>query len=186
MPAEHVEETVRSIEQLHAEHRVSASLQQRTVARMTSLVSRPPVVFALATLVVGWIGANTIALALGRSPFDAAPFPWLQGAATLVSLFLVVLVLGAQRHEDEVSDRREMLALELAILSEQKSAKIIRMLEEFRRDHPQMLDRVDREADIMAQPANPRQVLDAIKETQSHAGKTDASKKGLAPSPVRP
>ena len=56
-----------------------------------------------------------------------------------VSLFLVVLVLGSQRHEDEVNTRREMLSLELAVLSEQKTAKIIQMLEEFRRDHPQML-----------------------------------------------
>lgn len=171
MPTEHVEETVRSIEQLQAEHRVGASPQQRAVARMTAFVSRPAVVFVLASLVVVWVGANAIALALGGSPLDAAPFPWLQGVATLISLFLVVLVLGAQSHEDVVNERREMLALELAILSEQKLAKIIRMLEEFRRDHPQMLDRVDQEADIMAQPANPREVLDAIKETKSQASK---------------
>jgi uncharacterized membrane protein len=183
MPAEHVEETVRSIERVRAEHRTSASPPQRAVARMTAFVSRPALVFVLATLVVAWVGANAIALALGGSPLDRPPFPWLQGAGTLVSLFLVVLVLGAQRHEDEVGERREMLALELAILSEQKSAKIIRMLEEFRRDHPQMLDRVDREADAMAQPANPSQVLDAIKETKNQAGKTDAAKVEASPHP---
>jgi len=178
---DHVEDTVRSIERLYAEHRINASPQQRAVARMTAFASRPAVVFVLAALAVGWVGANALALALDASPLDAAPFPWLQGAATLVSLFLVVLVLGAQRHEDEVNERREMLTLELAILNEQKSAKIIRMLEEFRRDHPQMLDRVDQEADVMAQPANPRQVLDAIKETQNQGGKTDFSKTEAPP-----
>jgi uncharacterized membrane protein len=171
---DHVEETVRSIEQLHNEHRVRASPQQRALARMTELISRPLVVFILIAAVAAWIGLNSLAAAFGGSPLDAAPFPWLQGAATLASLFIVVLILGAHSHEDEVNAHREILSLELAILSEQKSAKIIRMLEEFRRDHPQMLNRVDQEAEAMAQPADPRSVLDAIKETHNQSGRTEA------------
>jgi uncharacterized membrane protein len=58
-----------------------------------------------------------------------------------------------------------MLALDLAILSEQKSAKIIRLLEEFRRDSPEIHDRVDLEAEAMAQPANPQSMIQAIKES---------------------
>jgi uncharacterized membrane protein len=170
---QHVEDTVSSIEQLQAEHRVAASPQQRAVAGLTGLISRPVVAFVLATAIAIWIVANVAAAALGRAPLDPAPFPWLQGAATLVSLFLVVLVLGAQRHDDEVNTRREMLSLELAVLSEQKSAKIIQMLEEFRRDHPQMLDRVDQQADAMARPTDPRSVLDAIKETQNRGVKPE-------------
>jgi uncharacterized membrane protein len=172
---DHVEETVRSIEQLHDEHRVRASPHQRAAARMTELMCRPPVFFVLIGVAAGWIGLNSFAVALGASPLDAPPFPWLQGAATLASLFIVVLILGAHKHEDEVNAHREILSLELAILSEQKSAKIIRMLEEFRRDHPQMLNRVDREAEAMAHPADPRSVLDAIKETHNQSNKTDAA-----------
>src|SRR5271154_2864742 len=96
---DHVEETVRSIEQLHDEHRVRASAHQRAATRMTELISRPLVVFALIGLVAAWIGLNTFAVAVGGSPLDAPPFPWLQGAATLASLFIVVLILGAHKHE---------------------------------------------------------------------------------------
>jgi hypothetical protein len=39
-----------------------------------------------------------------------------------------------------------------------------------RRDNPLIHDRVDREAEVMAQPANPQSVLDAIKETHAAAG----------------
>jgi uncharacterized membrane protein len=163
---EHVEGTMRSIEQLYAEHRVRASPQQRAVRRIIDVISRPSFVFIVMSSVVAWVGLNWLALGSGHAPIDAPPFPWLQGVATLISLLLVVLILGVQKHEDEVNEHREMLSLELAILSEQKTAKIIRMLEEFRRDHPQMLDRIDQEAEVMARPADPQSVLDAIKDTR--------------------
>jgi hypothetical protein len=57
--------------------------------------------------------------------------------------------------------------LELGILSEQKTAKVIELLEESRRDSPLIPDRVDQEANAMAQPSDPQSVLDAIKETHA-------------------
>ena len=48
--------------------------------------------------------------------------------------FVVVAALG---------QRRELLILELAILSEQKTAKVIQLLEEVRRDNPLIHDRVE-------------------------------------------
>ena len=53
------------------------------------------------------------------------------------------------------------------------------MLEESRRDNPLIRNRVDQEADAMAQPADPQSVLDAIKETHAEAeqisGPTDGA-----------
>jgi hypothetical protein len=49
---------------------------------------------------------------------------------------------------------------------EQKTAKVTQLLEESRRDNPLIRDRLDREAETMAQPADPKSVLDAIKETR--------------------
>jgi uncharacterized membrane protein len=166
---EHIEETVRSIKRLHAEHQVNASPHQRVVAGIAALVGRPAFAVVLSLAIVGWIGANALMAAEGLHAIDRPPFQWLQGAMTLVSLFLVVFIVGAQKHEDELIQRRELLTLELAILSEQKAAKLISLLEEFRRDSPQMRDRIDAEADAMAQPADPQSVLDAIKETRGDA-----------------
>jgi hypothetical protein len=47
----------------------------------------------------------------------------LEVTATLFSLLLVVLLLVAQKHEDELNAHRDTLTLELAILSEHKIAK---------------------------------------------------------------
>jgi uncharacterized membrane protein len=168
----HIEETIRSIARLHAEHHGAASPQQRAVDRLTALLGRPVFISVLALVIIGWIAANLLAIALGHHPLDPPPFQWLTGAISLVSLFMVVLVLGAQRHEEQIARHRELLTLELAILSEQKTAKVIQLLEEVRRDNPLIHDRVDHEANAMAQPADPQSVLDAIKET--HAAAADA------------
>ena len=86
-----------------------------------------------------------------------------------MSLYIVVLILATQRREYQLAQLREQLTLELAILSEQKTAKVIQLLEESRRDNPLIRDRVDQEAEAMAQPADPQSVLDAIKETHAEA-----------------
>jgi uncharacterized membrane protein len=51
----------------------------------------------------------------------------------------------------------------MALLTEQKTAKIIDLLEEFRRDSP-VRDRPDALAEAMAVPTNPTSVLNAIDE----------------------
>jgi uncharacterized membrane protein len=60
-------------------------------------------------------------------------------------------------------------------LSEQKTAKVIELLEEFRRDNPLVRDRVDQEADAMAQPSDPQRVLDAIKEIHADTAEIGGS-----------
>ena len=79
--------------------------------------------------------------------------------------YITALVLMSQRRKDELSELREQLNLELAIMTEKKVAKLIALNEEMRRDHPQLADRVDHQAEAMSKPADPEAVLDAFKET---------------------
>jgi len=171
----HIEETIRSIARLHAEHHQNATPLQRVVDRMTALLSRPGFIGASTVIVIGWISLNLLAAALGRHPIDPPPFSWLQGAVSLVSLYMVVLILVTQRREDQLSQQREQLTLELAMLGEQKTTKVIQLLEESRRDNPLIRDRVDQQAESMARPADARSVLEAIKETRAEAAQISGS-----------
>ena len=72
-------------------------------------------------------------MTLGRAGIDA-PFLWLLGAVNLFSLFFVTRVLVAQKHGDELNAPRDIRTLEPAILSEQKIAKVIQLLEGLRRE----------------------------------------------------
>jgi uncharacterized membrane protein len=178
LPA-HVEGTIRSITRLHAEHHQNATRLQRVADRMTALLGGPGFIGVLSVIVVGWMSVNLLAAALGFRPIDPPPFSGLGGAVSLMSLYMVVLILATQRREDQLAQHREQLILELARLSEQKTAKVIELLEEFRRDNPLVRKRVAHEADAMAQPADPQRVLDAIREIHADAaeigGSADAS-----------
>ena len=178
LPA-HIEETIRSIARLHAEHHQNATPLQRAVDRITALLARPRFIGLLIVVAASWISLNLLAAALGYRPIDPPPFSGLEGAVSLVSLYLVVLILATQRREYQLAQLREQLTLELAILSEQKTAKVIQLLEESRRDNPLIRNRVDQVAEAMAQPADPQSVLDAIKETHAEAeqisGPTDGA-----------
>jgi uncharacterized membrane protein len=77
-------------------------------------------------------------------------------------LLLAAMILIAQKHDDELATLRDPLTLELAILAEQKTAKGIALLGEFRRSAPDVEDRRDEVAEALAEPADPNVVLGAI------------------------
>ena len=162
----YVEDTVQAVARFHAAHEEDASSLQRLIERVTRRAGSPRFIASLTVLVVSWILLNLGLEALGRSPIDEPPFFWLQGAVALTALYMTVFILTTQRREDKLAGLRDQLTLELSILSEQKSAKIIGLLEELRRDDPSITDRPDEHADALSTPADPKVVLDALKDTQ--------------------
>ena len=163
---DHLNKAVRSVSQLHSDHRGRTTTSQRTVNSIAAVMGRPWFVVLVGLSVLVWIGANSIANRLGLELIDPPPFPWLEVVATLFSLFVVMLVLVAQKHEDELNAHRDTLTLELSILSEHKIAKVIQLLEELRRDSPHVEDRVDLQADQMAEPADAGSVLAAARANE--------------------
>jgi uncharacterized membrane protein len=161
---------VRSVAQLHSEHRGRTTSTQRAVNKVAAVVGRPWFIALVGFIVVAWIGANLIAARLGVEAVDPPPFAWLEMASALFSLLLVVLLLVAQKNEDELNAHRDTLTLELAILSEHKIAKVIQLLEELRRDSPHVEDRDDPQAQQMAEPADAGSVLAAVREKDEQQG----------------
>jgi uncharacterized membrane protein len=164
----HIEEIVRSIEKMHAEHHGRATRLERVVDRATALVGRPAFFGFLTLCVASWIAGNLILQWREGFALDAPPFSWLQVTLTLVALYVAALILTTQRRADQLAGHREQMTLQLAILSEQKAAKIIALLEELRRDSPEVKDRIDVEAQAMATPANAQAVSEAIREPHPH------------------
>ena len=174
LPA-HIEEAVRAIASLHAEHHNTATRPQRTLGALTFILAQPWFIGMLTATVIGWIAINLLAKSFGYAPLDTPPFAWLEIGLSLASLYMVLLVYINQRRDDQLAESREQLTLQLALLSEQKTAKVIQLLEEFRRDIPLVDNRFDPQAEAMARPVKPDRVLEAIKETSAEAERIGAA-----------
>jgi uncharacterized membrane protein len=175
LPA-HIEETVHAIGRLHIDHRQGSTGLQRVVERLTRFLSRPAAAGLLALGVAIWIGLNLILEALGAQAFDPPPFDGLQSLTGVGALLMTVFILVTQRREDELSELREQLTLQLAMVSEQKTAKLIELIEELRRDLPNVHDRPDAEAASLSHPSDRDAVLEALRENQVDARSGEGAK----------
>ena len=145
---------------LRAERRVSPN--QRAVEALTAYVGRPSFFLGVLVTVVVWIIANLVAPHFNVPRWDEPPFAWLQGIIGLGALLITIMILITQNRQGEITARLEHLDLQMSMLTEQKAAKIIELLEEMRRDSPTLPDRVDPEAEALQEASDPEIILTAL------------------------
>lgn len=163
------ESALQAFAQLRADHLEHSSHMGRIVDRTTALIGSATFLVMLSVLILVWAAANIGASQMGYNSLDAPPFSWLSSVVSLLALYVAILILATQRRADQLGSRRGELALELGILNEKKSAKIIELLEELRRDSPDIHNRVDRQATAMATPADTRAVLTVINDSDEQS-----------------
>jgi uncharacterized membrane protein len=171
-PPQHAEhaETIAAI-RARAENQLSSS--QRFVEAFTARIGRPATIGMLFVLIAIWIGWNVATAAEGRHPIDPPPFFWLQGVVALYAALISTFVLATQNREKRHAEQRAYLELQVNLLAEQKTAKIIELLEELRRDMPTVPDRVDRQANAMQQPVDTAAVLNTLQDTMEEKFEPD-------------
>lgn len=157
--SDHLNDTIEALAEFHQAHYRSATGLQRAVDRLTALLGTPYALIAMTAATIAW---SVLIFGLARPGAHAQAFSWLSLCATCASLLIVVLILSTQRREHLLAERRGQLILELAILSDRKSAKIIALLEEMRRDAPNIHDRHDAESAHMAAPTDLVEVAAAL------------------------
>jgi uncharacterized membrane protein len=113
-----------------------------------------------------WIAANLGAEEMGWKTFDEPPFFWLQGIVSLNAFIISTTVLIRQNRMSRLADHHAHLDLQVNLLTEEKSSKIIALLEELRRDMPNVRNKTDHEAEALAKPADAKAVLSAIEREQ--------------------
>ncbi len=140
------------------------SAPQRHAEIISNFVGRPVFVYAILVFVSLWIGINFSLLASQRLPFDEPPFIWLQGILGLAALLVTTVVLIKQNRIAKLSEQRDHLDLKMTMLIEQKTAKLIDLMEELRRDLPNVKNRHDSRAAVMQTAMSPERVLAALDE----------------------
>ncbi len=158
----HIQENIDAVQRMREESEREVGTHQRVIERGARALARPRTLYVLIFTVAGWVGLNLSLMATGRAPIDAPPFFWTQGAIALYAALVSTMVLIAQARQDREDQRRAQLELHVALLAEQKTTKIVSLLEELRRDLPNVRDREDPVANAMQQQVDPHDVHAAL------------------------
>jgi len=137
---------------------------QRILEHVSSFIGLPIFFGFILLFVALWVIVNIVLRLLGMTEFDPAPYFWLQGIVGLGALLTATVVLTKQNRLAKLEEQRAHLDLKVTLLTEQKVAKLIDLLEELRRDLPNVKDRPDPEAAVLQQSMNPGSVLAALDE----------------------
>ena len=157
-----ITQNIESIAEFYLREEEKISWPQRRVEKLCNLVSQPVFLGLLACSIGIWIAANLLLPILHLPVLDPAPFFWLQGLVSLWALLTTTVVLIRQERLARLERQREHLDLQVNLLTEQKTTKLILLIEELRRDLPMVRNRRDSEAEALQQWTDPHRVLAEI------------------------
>ena len=165
-----VTKNIEAILSMHHQEVKSLAGHQRMVEAIANFFGQPAFLYALVVGFIIWIMGSLFNPFL---PFYFPSFHWSDQGLDAAALLISTGVLVEQKREENFAEQRTQLMLQLNLLSEQKIAKIIAILEELRADLPNVRDRYDPEAVIMQEAADPIAVLNALQETLQRELATD-------------
>ena len=179
-----INDNIDAVVALHALAEQQVDTHQRTVESLTAWLGRPQFFYGILVGVGLWMGVNAAAPYLHLPRFDDPPFAWLQGAIGLGALLMTSVILITQNRQGKLAERREQLELQMSMLTEQRTAKIIDLLEELRRDLPSVRNRVDLEAEALTKTVDPHEVLatfeSRLEETLEAVGSSEEASRLVA------
>jgi uncharacterized membrane protein len=136
--------------------------RDRIVEKIAAFFGKSEFLYLQLLFFISWVICTHIApwlLPFGLPPFDAEEM-----GLDIAALLIATGVLVQQSRQDKLAEQRSHLSLQINLLTEQKIAKLIELMEELREDLPLIRDRHDFEAQIMQKATDPQIVLDILGE----------------------
>jgi uncharacterized membrane protein len=120
-----------------------------------------------------WIVLNTMP---GFEHYDPFPFPFLTLVVSLEAIFLSTFILISENRQSRIADRRNLLDLQINLLSEQENTKMLKLLAQIARKVGAEVD--DAEIRALVAPTHPDHLADQIEHTMSTVeSEAEAAKK---------
>ena len=162
--SDQISKNIAAVMEFYASEEKKITSSQRALEQISLFVGQP-IFLAFIFMFVGlWVLANAMLKQVGMGEFDPAPYFWLQGLISFSGLLIATVVLSKQNRLSKLAEQRAHLDLKVTLLTEQKAAKLIDLLEELRRDMPNVPNRHDADAAELKQSMNPELVLAALVE----------------------
>jgi uncharacterized membrane protein len=164
---EHVLKNVETIASHQERQTQSVKADRRILNKIAGFLARPGFLYFQIGFFAVWIGCTNLA----ERNLIAKNFPLFDlhlHGLEVASLLISTEVLIAQAHQEKVSEEQSQLALQLNLVTEQKIAKLISLVEELRTDLPNVKNRNDEEAEAMKQAIDPQAILEVIQKNTVH------------------
>jgi uncharacterized membrane protein len=161
-----ISQNIEAVLEFYTREEQKISISQRTLEKIGSLIGQPAFLGIIILFVFLWTLTNLILRKYSLAEFDPPPFLWLQGIVGLGALLTATIVLTKQNRLAKLEERRAHLDLKVTLLTEQKAAKLIDLLEELRRDMPNVRNRQDTEAESLQKSMKPDMVLATLDESE--------------------
>jgi uncharacterized membrane protein len=123
-----IEENIRHIAELEHQALAGRSLGEKIGDGAARVIGSMPFVLAHFVWFFVWIGLN-LKLIPGVHPFDPFPFGLLTLVVSLEAIFLSLFLLISQNRMTRQADKRSHLDLQINLLAEAETTKILRVLE---------------------------------------------------------
>jgi uncharacterized membrane protein len=160
------EQIVKNVEAItsHQErYQEQATTAQRVLEKIVSIFGRPEFLYFQIGFFALWEICGHL-VDLGILPTSFPEFDLREQWLDLASLFISTGVLVYENRQEKVSEERSHLMLQLNLITEQKIAKLISLVEELRTDLPNVKNRNDEEAELMKQATDPQVILEVIQK----------------------
>ena len=144
------EQVVKNIEAIigfQAKQEQKLPWRDRIVEKIAAFFGKSEFLYLQLLFFISWAICSNLApnlLPFGIPLFDAKSM-----GIDIAALLITTGVLVQQSRQDKLAEQRSHLILQINLLTEQKIAKLIKLMEELRADLPTIRDRDDLEAQVM-------------------------------------
>jgi uncharacterized membrane protein len=160
--SERVVKNIETIIGFQAKQQQKLPWRDRIIEKIAAFFGKSEFLYLQLIFFVSWSSCSHLAPEL--LPFGLCEFDFQEMGIDITALLIATGVLVQQTRQDKLAEQRSHLILQINLLTEQKIAKLIELIEELRTDLPDIRDRYDWEAQIMKQATDPQIVLNILRE----------------------
>jgi uncharacterized membrane protein len=168
------EQVIKNIEAIatHQErYHQNSPAHQRVIDKIAEIFGQPQFLY----FQIGFFTIWEICSYLSNRQILSADFPLFdlrEEGLDVAALLISTGVLIYQNRQEKISEERSHLMLQLNLITEQKIAKLISLVEELRTDLPNVHNRADLEAEIMKQSIDPQAILEVLQQNSEYSPTT--------------
>jgi uncharacterized membrane protein len=160
------EQVIKNIEAIatHQErYHQNSPAHQRAIDKIAAIFGQPQFLYFQIGFFTIWVICSYLS---NRQilPADFPRFDLREEGLEVAGLLISTGVLIYQNRQEKISEERSHLMLQLNLITEQKIAKLISLVEELRTDLPNVKNRADLEAEIMKQSIDPQAILEVLQQ----------------------